>query len=71
MKLGQLIQKAKIICIFKNHAKNDSGKLVLVLFLFFEKILFEVKASFLQSQYLLIALNFVHNENKLHKNLDY
>ena len=33
---------------FKNHAENKSGRLVPDLFLFFQKALFEVKASGLQ-----------------------
>ena len=33
---------------FKNHAANEAGRLVPDLFLFFEKAIYEVKASDLQ-----------------------
>ena len=36
------------IFFFKNHAENKAGRLVPELFLFFEKALYEVKASGLQ-----------------------
>ena len=44
MKLDQVIEYNKI-SFFKNHAENESGRLVLGLFLFFKKALYEVKAS--------------------------
>ena len=45
MKFGQLIEYNKIIFFFNNHAENEAVKLVPVLFFFFQKILYEVKAS--------------------------
>ena len=36
------------ISFFKNHAENETGRLVLDLFLFLKKALYEVKASGLQ-----------------------
>ena len=36
------------IFFFKNHTENKVGRLVLDLFLFFKKALYEVKASLLQ-----------------------
>ena len=33
------------MCLLKNHAENETGRLVLDLFLFFEKDLYEAKAS--------------------------
>ena len=38
----------QINIFFNNHAENELGRLVLELFLFFKKALFEVKASDLQ-----------------------
>ena len=45
MKFGQLIEYNKIIFFFNNHAENEAVKLAPVLFFFFQKILYEVKAS--------------------------
>ena len=45
MKFGQLIEYNKIIFFFNNHAENEAVKLVPVLFFFFQKVLYEVKAS--------------------------
>ena len=36
------------ILFFKNYAENEAGRLVLYLFLFFKKALYEVKANGLQ-----------------------
>ena len=47
MKFGQ-IEHHKGNFIFKNYAKNEAGRLVPDLFLFFRKALYEVKASVLQ-----------------------
>ena len=47
-KFGQSIEYNKKKIFFKNHAKNESGKLVPDLFLFFRNTLYEVKASGLQ-----------------------
>ena len=58
---------------FKSHAENESGRLVLDLFLFFKNALHEVKNkwSAAQFQQILIALTLAYNENKLFKTLDY
>ena len=45
MKFSQLIQSKLKIFFFKNHAENDSGRLVPDLFSFLEKALDEVKAN--------------------------
>ena len=44
MRFGQLIEYTLEI-FFKNHAENETGRLVPELFLFFEKALHEVKAN--------------------------
>ena len=44
MRFGQLIEYTREI-FFKNHAENETGRLVPELFLFFEKALHEVKAN--------------------------
>ena len=46
MKFGQLIELKREIFFFKNHAENVAGRLVLELFLFFEKALYKTKESF-------------------------
>ena len=56
MKFGQDL--AREIFFFKNHAENEVGKLVPDFYLFFKKALYEVKASCLLFQYILIALNW-------------
>ena len=43
MKVGQLIKYSVRNIFFKNHAENEAAKLVLDLFLFFKKALYEVK----------------------------
>ena len=49
MKFGQLLEHNKRNFFFlKNHAENETGRLVLDLFLFFEKALYERKGSGLQ-----------------------
>ena len=48
MKSGQLIEYNKSNIFFKSHAENKAGRLVLYLFLFFKKALYEVKANGLQ-----------------------
>ena len=49
MEFGQVIEYSKRNIFFKkNHAENEAGKLVPDNFLFFLKILYEVKASGLQ-----------------------
>ena len=58
----------------KNHADNETGKLVPDLILFFKKALCEVKKSkrsVAQFQYISIVLNLAYNKNKLCKTLDY
>ena len=45
MKFGQVIKIARQIFFFKHHAENEPRKLV---FLFFKKALYEVKASDLE-----------------------
>ena len=45
MKFGQLIEYSKRNIFFKKSRKNEAGRLVLDLFLFFEKALYELKAS--------------------------
>ena len=45
MKFGQLIDNNKGNIFSKNHAKNEAQRLVPDLFLFFNKVLYKVKAS--------------------------
>ena len=45
MKFGQLIEKKHKKYFFKNHAKNEVGRLVSGLFLFFKKALYKAKAT--------------------------
>ena len=45
MKLGRLIEYNKMNIFFKSHAENEAERLLKDLFLFFEKALFEVKAT--------------------------
>ena len=71
MKFGQLYIIIREIILLKKHAQNKAGKLVPDLFFFFEKALYEVKASVLQFQYISIALNLAYNKNKLRKTLEY
>ena len=51
MKFGQLIECNKRNIFFKNHAEKERGRLGPDLFLFFEKALYEVKASGLQLRF--------------------
>ena len=56
---------------FNNYAKNEAGRLVLDLFLFFEKALYEVQTSGLKlSSNISIAFNFAYDKTKLYKFLD-
>ena len=48
MKFGQIIEYNKKIFFFKSYAENEVERLVLELFLFFKKVLNEVKAKGLQ-----------------------
>ena len=49
MKSGQLVEYNKnITFFFKNRTENEAGRLLLNLFLFFEKALYDVKSSGLQ-----------------------
>ena len=48
MKFGQLIEYNNRNTFLKTHAQNEAGRVVLDLFLFFRKALYEVKASGLQ-----------------------
>ena len=49
MKCGQLIECDKRNFLFKNHAENEAGRLVVPdLFLFNKKALYEVKVNGLQ-----------------------
>ena len=48
VKFGLLIEYNKIKFFFENYGKNEEGTLVPDLFLFFEKAVYEVKASGLQ-----------------------
>ena len=54
---------------FKNHAENETGRVVPDLFLFFGKALFEVKACILQLSfiYISIVLKLAYNKNKLYE----
>ena len=45
MKFGQIIGYNKRNIFFKNFAENEAGRLVSALFLFFEKALYQIKAS--------------------------
>ena len=47
MKFGRVIEDKRNI-FFKNHAENETGKLVPDLLLFFDKALYEVQASGMQ-----------------------
>ena len=59
--------------IFKNHAENETGRLVPDISLFFRKALYEVKASGQkpQFQYILVALNFDIQSKKTYETSDY
>ena len=48
MKYCQLIEYNKRNIFFKNLVQNEAGRFVPVLYLFFEKALYEVKTSALQ-----------------------
>ena len=48
MKLGELIEYNTIKIFLKNYMENEAGRLVPDLFLFYEKSLYDVKASGLQ-----------------------
>ena len=45
MTFGQLIEYNKRNIFSKNHAENETGRVVPVLLLFFKKVLYDVKAS--------------------------
>ena len=45
MKFGQVKDATREKFLFKNHAENEAGRLVLHLFLFFKKALCELKAG--------------------------
>ena len=51
MKFGQLIEHNQEIFFFRNNAENDAERLVPDLILYFEKALYEVKASGLQLRF--------------------
>ena len=57
---------------FKNHAENETKRLVPDIFLFFKKTLYEVKKKWSAAyfQYISIAPNSTCNKNKLYKTLD-
>ena len=64
----------------KNNAENDAGRLVLELFLFLKKVLYEVKVSGLQlsfniyiyiSIYIYIAFKLAYDKIKLYQSLEY
>ena len=62
----------RIIFFFKNHAKNEAGRLVTDLFLSFQKT--TVRQKQLVSSFVLtylVAPNLAYNRNKLYKTLDY
>ena len=70
MKFGQLIEHPEQNIFFKIYAENEAGKLVPDQFLFFEKALYQVKASGLQldfnspifqQPYISIALKLAYN----------
>ena len=63
--------KREIIFV-RNHAENETGRLVSDRFLFIKKILIfcNVKASHL-FYYILIALKLASNKNKLYKTSEY
>ena len=59
---------------FKNHAEDETGRLVPDLFLFFRKVLYiwaKSKYSAAYFLYISIALNVVYNKNKQCKILDH
>ena len=56
MKFGQLVEYNKINIFLQKSCKNETGRLVPDHFLFLKKALYEVKASDLQFQYILIVL---------------
>ena len=70
MKFGQLVVCNRRHILSKNHEENEAGRLVLDLFLFFQKALHKVKASGLQLSFLTFGLNLAYNKNKLFKTLD-
>ena len=68
MKFGQLIEYNVRNIISKTHAENETGGLVPDPFLFFENVLYVIKASSLhQFRYISIALNWTYNKSKLYK----
>ena len=54
MKFGHLIDITREIFFLKNHAENEVGRLGADLFLFFKKVLYQVKASGLQLRFNII-----------------
>ena len=69
MKFGQLIKYNKKNIFLQNHAENEAETLVPDLFLFFEKVLYEVLNSL--NMFLDIVLNLAYIKNKLYKVLNY
>ena len=68
MKFGQLIEYNVRNILSKTHAENETGGLVPDPFLFFENVLYVIKASSLhQFRYISIALNWTYIKSKLYK----
>ena len=51
IKFGQLIEYNKISIFKKNHAENETRRLVPVLFMFYKKALYEAKVSGLRPSF--------------------
>ena len=66
MKFGQVIECNKRNIFFKNHAENEAERLVLDLFLFFKKALYEIKAYGLQ-----LSWQTIKTKYKIYKSLEY
>ena len=54
MKFGKLMECNEVSIFFKNHAKNETWRLVPVIFLFFKKALYEIKERGLQLSFHII-----------------
>ena len=75
MKFGQLIEYNKSNKFLQNSCRKWGRETSSRPFLFFIKVLYDIKASGLWSaayfQYISIALILAYNKNKLYKTLDY
>ena len=63
MKFGQLTEYNHKNILFKNHTKNEAGRLVPDLFSFSRKTLYQVKASGLQRSFNVFRQPLTYNKN--------